>query len=95
VDGSAIGLDMCFSTKGVANPAYPTVIFHFAGGANFVLAPENNFLLLDPTADTTCLAMAGIDGFSILGNVQQQDHMMVFDVAAKRIGFKTVACDTV
>jgi hypothetical protein len=39
--------------------------------------------------------MAGIDGFSILGNVQQQDHMMVFDVAAKRIGFKSVACDTV
>jgi hypothetical protein len=95
VDGSAIGLDMCFSTKGVANPVYPTVTFHFAGGANFILAPENNFLLLDPTADTTCLAMAGIDGFSILGNVQQQDHMMVFDVAAKRIGFKSVACDTV
>lgn len=91
-DGSFYGLEYCFSTAGVANPAYPTMVFHFAGGADFNLTPDNVFVALD-TKGTTCLAMAASSGFSIFGNIQQQNHVIVHDLVNNRIGFKSANCE--
>lgn len=90
-DGSFYGLDFCFSTVGVANPTYPTMTFHFDGGA-YALSPQHIFVALD-TSGTTCLAMAGSSGFSIFGNIQQQDHLIVYDLVGKRVGFKDANCE--
>lgn len=90
-DGSLYGLEYCFNTAGVANPTYPTMVFHFAG-ADFNLAPDNVFVALDK-AGTTCLAMAGSTGFSIFGNIQQQNHLVVHDLVNNRIGFKSANCE--
>lgn len=91
VDGSTYGLDLCYSIAGVTNPTFPDMVIHFTG-ANFVLPVANLFLLVDTT--DVCLAMAGSTGFSIFGNVQQQDHLIVYDLVAYRVGFKSIACDT-
>jgi hypothetical protein len=90
-DGSFYGLEFCFSTAGVGDPAYPSMVLHF-DGADFALAPENVFVALD-TAGTTCFAMAASNGFSILGNIQQQNHLIVHDLVNKRIGFKSANCE--
>lgn len=90
-DGSFYGLEYCFSTAGVANPTYPNMVFHF-DGADFNLVPNNVFVALD-TQGTTCLAMAGSTGFSILGNIQQQNHLIVHDLVNNRLGFKSANCE--
>lgn len=92
-DGSFYGLEYCFSTAGVANPTYPTVVFHF-NGADVALAPDNTFIALD-FEGTTCLAMASSTGFSIFGNIQQLNHVIVHDLVNKRIGFKSANCETI
>jgi hypothetical protein len=70
------------------------MVYQFANGSNFEVPGNNVFLLVDPTSNTTCMSIAGIQGFSILGNIHQQDHVMVFDLASQQIGFKSVACNT-
>jgi hypothetical protein len=92
-DGSFFGLDYCFTTAGVANPVYPDMVIHFQG-ADFNLDPANIFVALDLDG-TTCLAMAGSTGFSIFGNIQQQDHLVVHDLENKRVGFKSANCETI
>lgn len=93
-DGSFFGLELCFTTAGVANPTYPNMVLHFRGGADYTLAPANIFVALD-LEGTTCLAMAGSTGFSIFGNIQQQDHLIVHDLVNKRVGFKAADCETI
>ncbi|KAG0557511.1 hypothetical protein M758_11G132800 [Ceratodon purpureus] len=90
-DGSFYGLEFCFSTAGVNNPTYPSMVIHFEG-ADYALAPDNVFVALD-TAGITCFAMASSNGFSILGNIQQQNHLIVHDLVNKRIGFKSANCE--
>ncbi|XP_073384922.1 aspartic proteinase nepenthesin-1 isoform X3 [Physcomitrium patens] len=92
-DGSLYGLDYCFSTAGVANPTYPTMTFHFKG-ADYELPPENVFVALD-TGGSICLAMAASTGFSIMGNIQQQNHLIVHDLVNQRVGFKEANCETI
>ncbi|KAH9536108.1 hypothetical protein CY35_17G089600 [Sphagnum magellanicum] len=93
VDGSSIGLDLCVAPPG-ADAVYPNLVYQFANGSNLEVPGNNVFLLVDPPSNTTCLSLAGIEGFSILGNIHQQDHLMVFDLAAQQIGFKSDDCTT-
>jgi hypothetical protein len=85
VSGSPYGLDLCFDVGGANNnnnPILPDLVFHFTD-ADFFLTIENVYTsLVDTTSPVNCLAIvpATIIGFSILGNVQQQDHLIVFDL---------------
>lgn len=90
-DGSAYGLDLCFNIAGVANPTVPDMVFKFEG-ADFQLLAENLFVLVDNSATTLCLAMGGSQGFSIIGNIQQQNHLVIYDLEAKKIGFGVAKC---
>lgn len=91
VDGSTYGLDLCFNIAGVASPRVPDMVFKFQG-ADYQLLAENLFVIVDTSASTLCLAMGGSQGFSIIGNIQQQNHLVVYDLEARRIGLATVAC---
>ncbi len=84
---------MCVAPPG-ADAVYPNLVYQFANGSNLEVPGNNVFLLVDPPSNTTCLSLAGIEGFSILGNIHQQDHLMVFDLAAQQIGFKSDDCTT-
>ena len=91
VDGSTYGLDLCFNIAGVANPSVPDMVFKFQG-ADYQLLAENLFVLVDAKASTLCLAMGGSQGFSIIGNIQQQNHLVIYDLEAKKIGFAVANC---
>ncbi|KAG0578918.1 hypothetical protein KC19_4G060100 [Ceratodon purpureus] len=91
VDGSAYGLDMCFNIAGVANPSVPDMVFKFQG-ADYELLAQNLFVLVDASATTLCFAMGGSQGFSIIGNIQQQNHLVIYDLEAKKIGFAIADC---
>ncbi|KAH8962925.1 hypothetical protein BDL97_05G126800 [Sphagnum fallax] len=92
VDGTPYGLDLCFDIAGVTNPTVPEMSFQFQGSANFQLLPENLFAIVDTANTVLCLAMAGSEGFSIIGNIQQQDHLVIYDRVAQRIGFAVTTC---
>ncbi|KAH9551712.1 hypothetical protein CY35_09G026900 [Sphagnum magellanicum] len=92
VSGDQYGLDLCFNTGGAVNAAtLPSVVLHFTN-ADFTLAPENLFIYANDAGSVQCLAMAGSSGLSILGNVQQQDHLILFDGEAGQIGFQSTTC---
>lgn len=91
IDGSAYGLDMCFNIAGVTNPSVPNMVFKFQG-ADYQMLAQNLFVIVDTSATTLCLAMGGSQGFSIIGNIQQQNHLVVYDLEAKKIGFAVANC---
>lgn len=91
VDGTSYGLDLCYNIAGVASPGVPDMVLHFKG-ADFQLLAENLFVIVDTAATTLCLAMAGSQGFSIIGNIQQQNHLVTYDRVGGKIGFATTKC---
>ncbi|CAM6110099.1 unnamed protein product [Calypogeia fissa] len=94
VSGSASGLDLCFDVSGAPSSGVtvPTLSFHF-DQADIDLPAENYFVMVD-NQGTLCLAMAGSYGFSIYGNIQQQNFQILFDRSGGRVGFKQMQCDT-
>jgi hypothetical protein len=96
VTGSPAGLDLCFDVSGTNSGSnslkVPTLTFHF-DQADIDLPAENYFVTVD-NAGTLCLAMAGSYGFTIYGNIQQQNYQILYDRSGGRIGFKQMKCDT-
>lgn len=91
IDGSSFGLDLCFNIAGVAEPRVPDMVFKFQG-ADYQLLAENLFVIVDAGLTTLCLAMGGSQGFSIIGNIQQMNHLVIYDLQAKKIGFAVTQC---
>ena len=98
VDGTPYSLDLCYSVAGVTSPAFPTMAFQFSGtdsttSVYLSLSQSNLFVQIDAqNPDIYCLAMASTRQFSIIGNIQQSDHHIEYDVANKRIGWATTTC---
>ncbi|KAM3206671.1 hypothetical protein ACQJBY_062041 [Aegilops geniculata] len=86
--GATGSLDTCYDFLGVANVRVPAVSLVFGGGAVVVLDPPAVMLggCLAFTATSSDLAL----GF--IGNVQQQTHEVLYDVAAGGVGFRRGAC---
>ncbi|KAF7106058.1 hypothetical protein CFC21_106824 [Triticum aestivum] len=86
--GATGTLDTCYDFLGVANVRVPAVSLVFGGGAVVVLDPPAVVLggCLAFTATSSDLAL----GF--IGNVQQQTHEVLYDVAAGGVGFRRGAC---
>ena len=66
---------------------------HFTD-VDFEIPLANLWVLVEETAPVVCLAMAGSEQFSIIGNIQQQNNRIVYDVVNRRVGFKPVRCDS-
>jgi len=94
VSGSEYGLDVCFDVGNATILTLPTIVFHFTGEVDVDLPIDNLYVLVDTTGPTVCLAMAGNDEFSIFGNFQQQNNLIVYDLNPQnfQIGFKSVTC---
>ena len=95
IDGSnATGLDLCFAlpSRTSAPPAMPSMTFHF-DGADMVL-PVDNYMILD--SGVWCLAMRNqTDGaLSMLGNYQQQNVHILYDVQKGVLSFAPAKCST-
>lgn len=91
-DSGSAGLDLCFKMpKDTASLKVPKFVFHFKE-ADLDL-PSENYLIGDSSMGILCLAMGKSSGMSIFGNVQQQNMMVVHDLAKETISFVPTQCD--
>lgn len=92
-DGSGIGLDLCFQAPaaGVDQVEVPKLVFHF-DGADLDL-PAENYMVLDSGSGALCLTVMGSRGLSIIGNFQQQNFQLVYDVGENTLSFAPVQCN--
>ncbi|XP_062196820.1 aspartic proteinase nepenthesin-1-like [Phragmites australis] len=99
VNGTVEDYELCFALpRGVAMDAVkmPPLLLHFDGGAEMVLPRDNYFQ--EPRAGLMCLAVAKAPngfGVSIIGNVQQQNMHVLFDVRNQKFSFAPTQCDMI
>jgi hypothetical protein len=94
------GLNLCFDFTGVKTVPFPEVVFQFKGGAKMKLPVENYFSLVGE-GDVACLTVI-TDGVAapersggpaiILGNYQQQNFNVEYDLENDRFGFGPQSC---
>ncbi|GJN03751.1 hypothetical protein PR202_ga21228 [Eleusine coracana subsp. coracana] len=89
--------ELCFALprgEGMGAVRTPPLVLHFDGGARMVLPRDNYFQ--EPRAGLMCLALGvppeGL-GVSIIGNVQQQNMHVLFDVRNQKFSFAPTQCD--
>ncbi|KAL7090472.1 hypothetical protein ACP275_12G043000 [Erythranthe tilingii] len=86
------GLEVCFDLKSVGRDIeVPKFVFHFEG-ADLEL-PSENYIITDSSGTVACLAMARSYGMSLFGNVQQQNNLVIYDLAKETISFVPTQCD--
>ncbi|XXG62565.1 hypothetical protein AAC387_Pa05g0898 [Persea americana] len=94
---SRTGLRPCYKVPGDKSFLSPKLVFHFKGGADMELAVSNYFAFLGET-DTVCLTIVTDVGelsegpSIILGNFQQQNFYMEYDLKKERMGFRRQLC---
>lgn len=72
----------------------PNITLHFAGGADYVLPPENSFISYQrDTGEIVCFAfIASQYPFSVLANFQQQNFHIVYDLGNNKLCFARANC---
>ncbi|KAL6902243.1 hypothetical protein ACP4OV_005119 [Aristida adscensionis] len=89
---------LCFSVPPGAKPAVPKLVFHFEG-ATLDLPRENYMFEIEEAGrNFTCLALnAGGAGsnLTIIGNYQQQNMHVLYDLAKNKLSFVRAHCDKV
>lgn len=94
-DGSVVGLDLCYNVSGIPSLTLPTLYLHFIGGADYYVPGEGAFVYADEGHTMLCFAIASAgSGFSIIGNIMQQNHAIVYDRVNNVIGWANMACET-
>uniref|UniRef100_A0A0A8XRT9 Peptidase A1 domain-containing protein n=1 Tax=Arundo donax TaxID=35708 RepID=A0A0A8XRT9_ARUDO len=99
VNGTVEDYELCFALpRGVVMDTVqtPPLVLHFDGGATMVLPRENYFQ--EPRAGLMCLAVGKASedfGVSIIGNVQQQNMHVLFDVRNQKLSFAPTQCDEI
>nr|CAB3458172.1 unnamed protein product [Digitaria exilis] len=94
-DGSeTTGLDLCFVLPSSTSepPDMPSMTLHF-NGADMVI-PGESYMILD--SGLWCLAMQNqLSGFpSILGNYQQQNMHILYDLGQETLSFAPASCSS-
>nr|CAB3490065.1 unnamed protein product [Digitaria exilis] len=74
-------------------PEMPDMVFHFAGGADMRL-PRENYMSFDEEDLAFCLNIAGTEPqwTSVLGNFQQQNIQMLYDITVGQLSFVPTDC---
>ncbi|KAE9452126.1 hypothetical protein C3L33_15973, partial [Rhododendron williamsianum] len=92
VDASdSTGLDLCFELPSdPSSVKIPSLVFHFTDAD--LGFPTENYMLSN--SSIMCLAIVGSGGtFSIFGNVQQQNFLVVYDLHEETLSFQATECD--
>ncbi|XP_034694603.1 probable aspartyl protease At4g16563 [Vitis riparia] len=95
------GVTPCYNFTGHKSIKIPDLIYQFRGGANMVV-PGMNYFLLFPEASLGCFPVTTDSPTNnleftpgpsiILGNYQQVDHYVEFDLKNERLGFRQQTC---
>lgn len=84
------GFDTCYDMSS-SSVNVPSITLHFDRNVDLVLPNEN--ILLKRASGLMCLAfLSTSDSVSIIGNVQQQNWRIVFDVPNSQVGFAQEQC---
>ncbi|GLJ49161.1 hypothetical protein SUGI_1037160 [Cryptomeria japonica] len=97
VDGSSVGLDLCYAVKaGSALPRVPSLTFVFEGRLKYKFPLENYFR--QASDDLFCLAIIPLPpdstSASVFGNIAQQNFHILYDDDSSTLSFQSVACDS-
>ncbi|KAJ6756126.1 hypothetical protein OIU79_028525 [Salix purpurea] len=93
------GLRPCFNISGEKSVSVPDLIFQFKGGAKMALPLSNYFSFID--SGVICLTIVSDSVFGpgigagpaiILGNYQQRNFYVEFDLENEKFGFKPQSC---
>ncbi|CAL4992559.1 unnamed protein product [Urochloa decumbens] len=72
-------------------PDMPDMVLHFVGGADMRL-PRENYMSFNQEESSFCLTIAGTTTTSILGNFQQQNIQVLFDITVGEFSFVPSDC---
>ncbi|CAO2144458.1 unnamed protein product [Urochloa humidicola] len=83
----------CFPAPAGARqlPDLPDMVLHFAGGADMRL-PRDNYMSFNQEESSFCLTIVGTTSTSVLGNFQQQNIQMLFDITVGELSFVPTDC---
>ncbi|TKY46775.1 Aspartic proteinase nepenthesin-2 [Spatholobus suberectus] len=86
-------LKPCYNVSGVEKMELPEFGILFADGAVWDFPVENYFIQIEPE-DVVCLAILGTprSALSIIGNYQQQNFHILYDVKKSRLGYAPMKC---
>ncbi|KAM7264535.1 hypothetical protein ACFE04_002218 [Oxalis oulophora] len=92
------GLSPCFNLTGHESIDAPELVFQFKGGARMEL-PLSNYFVIAGQGQAACLTIMSdmsqgesVGPAMILGNFQQQNYYIEYDLAHKKFGFKRQMC---
>ncbi|KAM3258948.1 hypothetical protein ACQJBY_050612 [Aegilops geniculata] len=93
VNDTAIGLDTCFPwpPPPSVTVTMPDLVLHF-DRANMTVPPEN-YMLIDSATGFLCLAMVSSGDGTIIGNYQQQNLHVLYDIANSLLSFVPAPCN--
>ncbi|CAA3012375.1 aspartyl protease family protein 2-like [Olea europaea var. sylvestris] len=86
-------LNPCYNVSGVSKLDMPSLGILFSDGAVWNFPYENYFIKLEPE-EVVCLAILGTprSSLSIIGNYQQQNFHILYDIKQSRLGFAPRKC---
>ncbi|KAL4203501.1 hypothetical protein AMTRI_Chr01g128290 [Amborella trichopoda] len=87
-----IVLELCYK-KPNNYEGIPDITYHFSGGADWIMPPQNSFEVA--SADVICLALRPADEqlqLSIMGNMAQQNMVVEFNVNDNILSFVPADC---
>lgn len=86
-------LGPCYNVSGIEKMELPDFGILFGDGAVWNFPVENYFIQIDPD-DVVCLAILGTprNGLSIIGNYQQQNFHILYDIKKSRLGYAPMKC---
>jgi hypothetical protein len=85
---------LCYDISGVSDPStlsFPSMVVHMT---NVDLETDGTTVLFEQIeTGVACLMMSSTtQTLSIIGNVQQRDHLIVYDVVNQQVGFQAMDC---
>lgn len=85
-------LKPCYNVSGIEKMELPDFGILFSDGAMWDFPVENYFIQIEP--DLVCLAILGTpkSALSIIGNYQQQNFHILYDMKKSRLGYAPMKC---
>ncbi|PNX92733.1 aspartic proteinase nepenthesin-2-like protein [Trifolium pratense] len=93
---SFLPLKPCYNVSGIEEMELPEFGILFSDGAVWDFPVENYFIQIE-SDDVVCLAILGTpkSALSIIGNYQQQNFHILYDVKKSRLGYAPMKCSQV
>ncbi|CAL5043413.1 unnamed protein product [Urochloa decumbens] len=89
VNGSAVGLDLCYMKQSLDEIKIPTLTLVFDGTNAAMELKEENYFFTDSSTGLECLSILPFQGVSLLGNLLQMDTTMTYDIYGGQLIFET------